>query len=731
MKEIYGSLIRIQSSIIMLHEPAMAISCCSLKEWWLTFVVIVTENEGCDQHEVQRALLCQSAGDPCNVHPALRDQCLVHRGRPVQSDNRPVHRASSSAPSLPSKLRHVHFADDTKMGNVLSKRHSDEQMRRKESYTAPYTGHVRRVGVLPLEPFDDQRHPCTWPNMKRNAFGPHSEEPPASSSSALPPPPTRSPPSPPISSHSPPSSLSSSHQPLSFRQSRSRFKLPFLPALPEDLPIVELPRRSQSAPPSPPKMDDRISLTDESRNKPLPVSPITPTTPRTPRTPRTSSTPASYRDGINRYFTARPDSRVPSPFTSSPASHRDGSLRHVPAPPESRNPPTPRRNIVNFGELPLKFQALQESFEANFPKLETIIADVKGMEERVDIIDKKAASIQRDLVTGLEIIDQNILDVKRHDKSIDNFEEKVHSLEYGLKNVDRKFDVINYKVERVDKNVQIVDNYIATVNQKVQMVNTRVEDAKDRAKDANNKVDKKVDAVANDLEKKVDALHENLAKKLEDLDKKLEDVDKKADAAIDKNLGKAKNLNKKIEDAIAKHVENFRKEHEESLKAHLRSVDRLEGRLDDVALWKEEEMAAHVTWWQQRFEALRAHVGEVHTAWDRERDELLEEHGRLSRQMDAGRQEVSAASTDLDLLESEISLLKVENRRLTRMMTRVLVGLKLQGPENELSDELVAGEALPLATEGGLEQVAVAPGTPPATGGVSSGAASGSSTPTA
>ncbi|KAJ5146071.1 uncharacterized protein N7515_000635 [Penicillium bovifimosum] len=183
----------------------------------------VPENEGGDQRPVQRAQLAQKAGidpafiDKCEVHPAHRHLCSVHGTHPHKSDDHLVNRirASRPAPSQPSILQQVHFADDTKIGNVLSKSRPDEP-RLKSSYASyighamragllpletkignvlsksrpdkphlkssydPYTRHVRHVGLLPLGHFDDQRHPSTWPNMKRNAFATLTRSPPKS-----------------------------------------------------------------------------------------------------------------------------------------------------------------------------------------------------------------------------------------------------------------------------------------------------------------------------------------------------------------------------------------------------------------------------------------------------------------------------------------------------------------------------------------------------------------------
>ncbi|KAJ5146090.1 uncharacterized protein N7515_000654 [Penicillium bovifimosum] len=139
---------------------------------------------------------------------------------------------------------------------------------------------------------------------------------------------------------------------------------------------------------------------------------------------------------------------------------RDGSLRDVPSPPDWHHPSIPPRNIAHFAELPLKFYALQETFEAIFKKLEANIANLKGFEETVGILEKKTESIHRDLVTGLEIIDQNIWDasVMTRASTTSKRNSTVSTLEYGLKNVNMKFSVDDYKVEGVDNGKKVDNN---------------------------------------------------------------------------------------------------------------------------------------------------------------------------------------------------------------------------------------------------------------------------------
>lgn len=85
------------------------------------------------------------------------------------------------------------------------------------------------------------------------------------------------------------------------------------------------------------------------------------------------------------------------------------------------------------------------------------------------------------------------------------------------------------------------------------------------------------------------------------------------------------------------------------------------------------------------------------------------------------RRKNEALERDLDLLESEISQVKDENRHLTRLMVRVRMGLTLLDPNNTLSYELVTPDALPPASPSGRERVVVTPNAPPATGPVPSG----------
>ncbi|KAJ5560937.1 hypothetical protein N7535_009134 [Penicillium sp. DV-2018c] len=402
-------------------------------------------------------------------------------------------------------------------------------------------------------------------------------------------------------------------------------------------------------------MDDRL-------NKPLPFSPTSPTTPRGPHNTHTGHTSSP-------------------PAFSGPGSQQDGSIRVALPPPYSRDPPTSRPTAIHSADLLSKIQDLQEALEANSENVTSLIAGFKGLEESVELLENRAEFIERDLIGGLDIGDKNSADVAQHDSRLGNVEESLDNLEYDLRNINMKIDILNREIERIDKNVQVDDHGTSLVNNEAQAIITKVDDIQlqDKLRD----IADRLDEVVKNAEAKIagiNAWRDKLAQKIAD---------------VDKNVGNE--------------METFRREHKESLEEHLRAVDRLERRLDDVALWKEEELTEYAKWWQQRFDGLCNYVAEMSAVRDRGMDRLRDE-ARLSRRIDASRQDVPAASTDLHHLETKISLLKGENQRLARMMARVNAVL-------DLHEEVVAGE------------IAVSSHTPPATGGASSGAAPGASGP--
>ncbi|KAJ5783054.1 hypothetical protein N7457_004828 [Penicillium paradoxum] len=89
------------------------------------------------------------------------------------------------------------------------------------------------------------------------------------------------------------------------------------------------------------------------------------------------------------------------------------------------------------------------------------------------------------------------------------------------------------------------------------------------------------------------------------------------------------------------------------------------------------------------------------------------------------RRKNESVEKDLEILESEISHLKDDNRNLTRLLVRVRMGLTLLDPSNSLSYELVSPDALPPATPTGRERIAVVPTVP---AGTSAPAGSGTTT---
>ncbi|KAJ5563710.1 hypothetical protein N7535_008874 [Penicillium sp. DV-2018c] len=403
--------------------------------------------------------------------------------------------------------------------------------------------------------------------------------------------------------------------------------------------LATLPPPTTNPPPRSPSPPEISRWSDDSST----VSPSPPLLPKLARSlrqlrSRIKASLASHLPSPGRHR----DPTYQDPRSSpTPGSQQEGSLCDLLPSPERRNPSTPPLTTGDFSaELDPMFHALQDVLETTFENIESILVSFERLEDMVKVLEERT---DFDLFTPLEIIEKSTIAIKEHDSRLCNAEDRAHALEWELRNLDKKCGVLSHTAERTGKDVKVSERFTGLVQNRSQVMSTVVKNVNDKLKT----VDDRLSAVLEQLDEKIAAANA----RREDLSQKIQDVDLQ----------------------VARHKVNFHKE-QENLMDHLALVDHLESRLDDVVLRNQEVTDGHVTLWQQRFEVLRHLADGAHAAWDRERQELLEQIAHMG----ANRQDVPAASTDLNLLEDEICVLEDENRELKRMAAHIFEKLRLK-----------------------------------------------------